>query len=108
MKYKPQNALLEGSTAGMLGALASPSGFSLSTLVEEDVHDAGLAGRAAAARRCGAGALRSAAEYSVVHFAAFVLFGVIASRLLKTNPPNDTQRSSRASFFCTASSSSSF
>ena len=44
--------------------------------------------------------LRSAAEYSVVRFAAFVLFGVIASRLLKTSERHPAFFSGVVLLFC--------
>ncbi len=101
MKYKPQNALLEGSTAGMLGALAVAFWFLIIDLGRGGMFTTPalldgllLHGGAVPA------SLRSAAEYSVVHFAAFVLFGVIASRLLKTSERHPAFFSGVVLLFC--------
>ena len=85
MKYKPQNVLLEGSTAGMLGGSAVALWFLIIDLGRGRMFTTPallgglLHGSAVPA------SLRLAAEYSVVHFAAFVLFGVTASWMLKTS-----------------------
>jgi hypothetical protein len=101
MKFKMQNVLPEGSTAGMLSGSAAALWFLMVDLGRGGMFatpallgDLLLHGSAAPA------SLRSAAEYSVVHFASFVLFGVVASWLLKTSERQPAFFSGVVLLFC--------
>jgi hypothetical protein len=101
MKYKAQNVLLEGSTAGMLGGSAVALWFLAIDLGRGGMFATpALLGRLLLHGGAVPASLRSAAEYSLVHFAAFVLFGVIASWLLKTSERHPAFLSGVVLLFC--------
>jgi pimeloyl-ACP methyl ester carboxylesterase len=86
MESKRQNVLLEGSTAGMLGASVVALWFLIVDLSRGRMFATpALLGALLLRGGAAPASLRSAAEYSVVHFAVFVIFGVIASGLMKTS-----------------------
>lgn len=101
MKFKPQNVLLEGSTAGMLGGLAVALWFLAIDLGRGGVFTTpALLGGLLLHGGAVPASLRSATEYSVVHFAAFVCFGVIASWLLNTSERHPAFFSGVVLLFC--------
>ena len=101
MKFKPQNVLLEGSTAGMLGGSAVALWFLIVDLGRGGMFTTpALLGGLLLHGSAVPASLRSAAEYSVVHFAAFALFGVIASCLLKTSERHPAFFSGVVLLFC--------
>ncbi|MGO9618571.1 MAG: hypothetical protein ACLP6W_19455 [Bryobacteraceae bacterium] len=101
MKYKPQNVLLEGLTAGMLGGSAVALWFLIIDLGRGGMFTTpALLGGLLLHGSAVPASLRSAAEYSVVHFAAFVLFGAIASWPLKTSERHPAFFSGVILLFC--------
>jgi hypothetical protein len=101
MKYKPQNVLLEGSAGGMLGGSAVALWFLIIDLGRGRMFTTpALLGGLLLHGSAVPASLRLAAEYSVVHFAAFVLFGVTASWLLKTSERHPAFFSGVILLFC--------